>query len=47
MERSTGSVITMTTNLSRHAVSGLIGQGATHGKPFPSQKKSFSVQGLA
>lgn len=47
MERSTGSVTTMTTNLSRHAVSGLIGQGATHGKPFPSQKKSFNDHGPA
>ncbi|WP_081889043.1 DUF3486 family protein [Comamonas aquatica] len=41
MERSTGSITTLTTNLSRQAVIGLIGQGATHETALSPQKKSF------
>lgn len=42
MERSSGRVTTMTTNLSRQAVIGLIGQGAVQDTALFPQKKSFS-----
>lgn len=47
LERSTGSVTTMTTNLSRQAVIGLIGQGAAHQTALSPQKKSFKDLGPA